>query len=143
MKPALLLAAAAALHWSNIVWEPWLGKPHAELMIQARLDGRGSGLLQLDTGAWKSALYRPGGADITVSGSIAGREFEREPFGFRSDEAKPGRLGTVGLSFFAQRVLILDFVKGRLAILGEGSGFPAISSGDSNLCRCEWSAACC
>ena len=46
-------------------------------------------------------------------------------FGGSSKPGTPVELGTIGAAFFEKRILLLDFVAQRLAILDKGEGLPA------------------
>lgn len=132
--------------WSNMVWESFNVNghtvDHAALMVEVELEGSSTPvLMQLDLGTYLTVMYRSSYArlrrddratenGVLMSGAIANRRFQDETFGFRPDAGepdpskKPIRLGTVGSSFFEHRILLLDFVKQRLAILGEGAALP-------------------
>lgn len=136
--------------WSNMIWEPlqWDGgaEEHGALMVSVKLEGTADApaVMQLDLGTPSTVVYpavygqlaresraKPSGG---VRGTVAGRLFRDEPFGFRGDTPEAGfpneprRLGTVGSAFFEHRILILDFVKQRLAIIGKGADLPATMS---------------
>jgi hypothetical protein len=132
--------------WSNMLWEPLNvgGRTvdHAALMVEVELEGSGAPfLMQLDLGTYLTVMYRSAYAGLRrndsatqngllISGTIANRHFQDETFGFRPDAGEPGpakkpiRLGSIGSSFFEHRILLLDFVKQRLAILGKGAALP-------------------
>ena len=132
--------------WSNMVWEPFNANgrtvDHAALMVEVELEGSGAPfLMQLDLGTYLTVMYRSAYAGlrrndratpngVLMSGTIAKRRFQEESFGFRPDAGEPGpgdkpiRLGSLGSSFFEHRILLLDFVKQRLAILGKGAALP-------------------
>jgi hypothetical protein len=115
---------------------------HAALMVEARLDGIDApAVMQLDTGADADIVYgvpyvqlKPDAAAakdyVLVSGTIAGVRFGREWFNLAAKHGgpiQPGtpvRLGTIGAAFFEKRILLLDFVAQRLAILGKGEEVP-------------------
>jgi hypothetical protein len=86
---------------------------------------------------------RTGSNQALLAGAIAGRGFEREPFFVRKAglpwlnrlaasieqrvatwKGKPVLLGTVGAAFVERRALLLDFVAGKVAILGDGEELP-------------------
>jgi hypothetical protein len=141
---ALLLAGALAagggtepvLGWSKMVWSEMkvAGRtlPHAALSVEVAIDGfPAPALMQLDTGAinWVyrvpkgTALQRTvrGGHEFSISGTAAGRRFHDEWFRSRKDgeymkEGKPV-IGTLGAPFFENRILILDLVASKVAIL--------------------------
>ena len=89
-------------------------------------------------------LTRVGQNQVSLGGTVAGRPFERERFYVRKTagasflslfllslaeriaiwRGKPILLGTIGAVFLEQRVLLLDFVAHRVAILGEGEELP-------------------
>ena len=136
----------AQIHWSNILWAPMqvdgVRLDHAALMVEAAIEGASAPVrMQLDLGTYGTVMYRSAyrrlrGVDpatpglVPMSGSIAGRPFHNEQFGFRADEGggswagPPMVLGSLGSSFFERRVLILDFVRQRLAILGRNARVP-------------------
>ena len=116
---------------------------HAALMVEVELEGSSKPvLMQLDLGTYSTVMHRTPYAElrrkdrvtrniVSMSGTIANRRFQDERFGFRTDVPeptpanKPLRLGTIGSSFFEHRILLLDFVKQRLAILGKGAALPS------------------
>ena len=61
---------------------------------------------------------------------LANCRFQGERFHVRTDfgdpiaPGKPVTLGTVGLDFFGQRILVLDFVRQRMAVLDKGVDLP-------------------
>jgi len=134
------------IHWSNMVWESLRvnGRTveHAELMVEVELEASETPLLmQLDLGTYSTVMYRSAYSELCrqdrttqnsvfMSGAIANRRFENERFGFREDVPKPATaskpllLGSIGSSFFEHRILLLDFVKQRLAILGKRAALP-------------------
>jgi hypothetical protein len=94
---------------------------------------------QLDSGN-----PRIGQNQVQLSGTLAGSRFEREPFYTRKQfgvsflawflestmqrlavmRGKPILLGTIGAEFFEQRLLLLDFVAQRAAILRKDEKLP-------------------
>jgi hypothetical protein len=129
LRPSPAAPEDNQIRWSRMGWEPMNvnGRvvEHAALMADVELKGSGHGLMQLDLGAYSSVLYGSGGRNgVVTSGAIARRPFEDERFGFRGDAPGAGHLGAIGSSFFERRILVLDFVKGRLAILGKGAALP-------------------
>jgi hypothetical protein len=95
-------------------------------------------------------LLDPGGAragrnQVLLGGTVGGRQFEREPFFIRGTagvswlsslllsaqeriaiwKGKEVLQGMIGAAFLEQRVLLLDFVANRVAILGAGEELPA------------------
>jgi hypothetical protein len=132
------------VRWSNMVWVPaqvnGRTEPHAALMVETELEGlRMRGLMQLDLGIDPTVVYgavRAAGDSVTINGTIANRHFQNERFYFRpsagapAPATKPPLLGSIGAGFFEHRILILDFVKQRLAILGKGAVLaPALDRG--------------
>jgi len=124
--------AGPTLGWSNMVWQAQkLGGrdvPHAALMVEVAVEGLPApALMQLDTGAlnWVYRVPKDApwwrGNQVAITGRAAGRRFHDEWFGRRDDPraAMDGKpiVGTLGAPFFENRVLILDFVGSRLAIL--------------------------
>lgn len=133
-----------AIAWSRIVWESdsvtLAGRAveHAALMVEMRLDGMGRPvLMQLDTGTPASVflgksydqLHRNdtvvGQAGRKLGGWVAGRRFDNEIFVVLPNLEEPHRLGSLGATFFEQRVLILDFVSQKIAILDPRQDLPA------------------
>ena len=107
-------------------------------MVELRLDGMsGPMLMQLDTGTPASVLLGKsyeqlhrndtvvGQAARKLGGWVAGRRFDNEVFGVLPNLGEPRRLGSLGAMFFEQRVLIIDFVSQRIAILGPRQDLPA------------------
>jgi hypothetical protein len=88
---------------------------------------------------------RDGRNQIPLSGNLAGTRFHREPFYVRGDagiswimrtlqslsqrldlyKGKPILFGTIGAAFLEHRILLLDFVRQRIAILPKGDELPA------------------
>jgi hypothetical protein len=118
--------------------------PHAALMVAVRLDSLDiPAIMQLDTGANNDLVYTktydslqpketPGDQYwIGLSGTVAGRGFKGDWFAHARDIGRPIQqgdtpiLGTIGAAFFERRILLLDFVAQRLAILGKGEDLPA------------------
>ena len=134
------------VRWSNMVWESFNVNghvvEHAALMVEVELEGSRTPLrMQLDLGTYLTVMYhwayadlrrkdRPTQNSVLMSGTIANRRFQDEGFGFRTDVSEPNPankpllLGSIGSSFFEQWILLLDFVKQRLAILGKGAALP-------------------
>ncbi len=107
-------------------------------MVEMRLDGMsGPMLMQLDTGTPASVflgksyeqLHRNdtvvGQAGRKAGGWVAGRRFDNEVFVVLPNLGEPRRLGSLGATFFEQRVLILDFVAQKIAILDPRQDLPA------------------
>lgn len=73
-----------------------------------------------------------------MSGTIANRRFRNESFRFLGTGGQPTPtpgpilLGSLGDSFFKDRILLLDFVKQRVAILGKDSRMPHGLEGEVN-----------
>jgi hypothetical protein len=138
----------STISWSEMIWGGLTTNgqniPHAALLVDVRLDSLGMipASMQLDTGANQDILYMntykelqpketPGDKNwVGLSGSVAGRAFRGDWFA-HSDQGGPilpGKkplLGTVGAAFFERRILVLDFVAQRLAILGQGKDLPS------------------
>jgi hypothetical protein len=125
------------VRWSNMVWQPAALNgntvAHAALMVEAALAGSPTpAVMQLDLGTPQTLLYNPGGAEksLSVSGTIASRKFRNERFaalriaGAQRPATTPILAGTVGADFFEHRILLLDFVMQRLAILGKDAPLP-------------------
>jgi hypothetical protein len=126
------------VHWSDMLWDKILAggraAQHAALMVETEFEGsRTRGVMQLDLGIYRSVLYRPAAGtlnSVPLSGTIAHRHFRNEKFPSYPYPAapvpatKPILLGTIGTGFFEHRILILDFVAQRLAILGKNAVLP-------------------
>lgn len=131
------------IFWANIVWKSVEAGghlfPHAALMVDAQLEGSNApALMQLDLGNEPTVLYEYSDFKFGIeartlhlmSGTIANRRFRNESFrfldtgGHPTPTARPILLGTLGSSFFNDRILLLDFVRQRVAILGKGSRLP-------------------
>lgn len=129
--------------WSGIVWTPFevdgRSFPHAALMVHAQLQGsKVPALMQLDLGNDPTVLNRYSNLAFgfkantlhLISGTIANRRFHDERIRFldTGDQPTPTGgpifLGSLGGSFFKDRILLLDFVKQRVAILGKGAQLP-------------------
>jgi hypothetical protein len=140
-------AASEPISWSDMIWDALTtggqSIAHAALLVDVRLDSVGiPATMQLDTGADQDMLYtntynslRPKDTPsdkywIGLTGTVAGRPFKGDWFA-HSDQGGPvpaGKtplLGTIGAAFFEKRILLLDFVAQRLAILGKGEDLPA------------------
>ena len=116
----------------------------AAILVPVKLrDLPGDQWFQLDLGATQNSLHGAAVREIsasfplpaggtTVSGEVAGVVVENEPAdilgGFRA-MVGPGQpmpaIGTLGLSFFAHRVLVLDYPNQRFMVLREDEGLPA------------------
>jgi hypothetical protein len=132
--------------WSKMIWVPWKledrVEEHAAMMVSVKLDGVDApAVMQLDLGTPGTVVYRQVWTRLILTaqcsglcGTAAGRPFRDEPFGLIGNTSEVGlpdgqiELGTLGCSFFEHRILILDFVKERLAILGKGEDLPATIS---------------
>jgi hypothetical protein len=131
------------IRWASIVWQSIEVDghtfPHAALMVEAQFqDWKFPALMQLDLGNEPTVLYRfsdpkfgfKARALHLVSGTVANRNFRNEGFRFlgNGDRAAPTagpiHAGSLGSSFFRDRILLLDFAKQRLAILGKGAPLP-------------------
>jgi hypothetical protein len=129
--------------WANIVWVPFAANgdtfPHAALMVDAQLQGlKSPAMMQLDLGIAQTVLYHHSDLNLgfkarvlhRFSGTVANRSFRNETFRFwgtgeqSASTAGPILIGSLGSSFFEDRILLLDFVKQRIAILGRGSQLP-------------------
>lgn len=142
-------AVSANLSWSPIHWESAkIGDrtvDKAALLVPVQLDGRpGPILVQLDLGADLSQfdsvayeqLFGKGTAPrdkpkkLAFTGVFGGARVEEHLFdvvpqrGEPTPAGKPILLGTLGADFFAKRILILDFVRQRVAIVDEGAALP-------------------
>src|SRR5579872_2293406 len=135
-----------SIAWSRMIWHSATvgGRAieHAALMVEVQLDSlTGPAVMQLDTGANNDVLYTkvyeqlhpkdtPGDQYwIGLSGTAAGRPFKGDWFAHSRDfgDAVAGKtpvVGTIGAAFFERRILLLDFVGQRLAILGKGEDLP-------------------
>ena len=131
---------AQQVSWTRINWASAnIGGQrveHAALLVPVRLDGAASpAVMQLDTGADASVLYgvpyHPRSSadpcatqrECTLSGEFGATRFENvqfrvDPkFGASPPPGEVAHLGTIGAQFFEHRVLLLDFVAGRIVIL--------------------------
>lgn len=116
----------------------------AAILVPVKLDGLPGGhQFQLDLGADQSLLHGAAVREVdarfslpvygmTVSGEIAGVAVKNEPVGVLSGfraMAGPAQpmpvIGTLGLGFFAHRVLVLDYPGRRLMVLGKDEVLPA------------------
>jgi hypothetical protein len=134
------------IRWSKLVWySATVGGrkvAHAAPFIEIHVDGMARpALMELDTGTDVTSLYgktlpraMPSlqSRDIaTLSGTMAGCPFANQEFQVLADQGDapdadgPIYLGTVGLGFFKNRVLLMDLVSNRVAILPEGTELPA------------------
>ncbi len=131
--------------WSPITWRSFevdgRSFPHAVLMVDAQLQGsKVPALMQLDLGNDPTVLYDYSNLAFGVkahilhlfSGTIANRRFRDESIRFMETGGQPTPtsgpilLGSLGSSFFKDRILLLDFVKQRVAILGKGLQSPHV-----------------
>src|ERR1051325_9086836 len=117
--------------WTNMIWHSasigGRSVEHAALMVEIKLDGMETpAIMQLDLGSDATMVYgvpygqlhrndtAAGQNMVSLSGTLANRRFEGERFHVRADfgepitPGKPIILGTAGLDFFAQRILLLD-----------------------------------
>jgi hypothetical protein len=149
---AAALSAAPAAHrdeppWHRFTWfAAQLGGEHIPRLaihVPVRLEGlAGEHHLQLDTGASHTVLhggalrdlsptFAPAGRAMTVSGTIAGVAVANEPVGLLPDftatvtQGTPASIvGSLGLSFFAHRILVLDYPGERFMVLPKGAELP-------------------
>ena len=131
------------IRWANIVWKSLEANgdtfPHAFLMVDTQLQNlKSPAFMQLDLGNEPTVLYQFSDLNFgikaqvlhLISGTIANRSFRNESFRIlgTGDQAAPTAgpilIGSLGSSFFKERILLLDFVKQRIAILGKGSAMP-------------------
>lgn len=147
-----MLSATTAAHraqpqWHRFTWfGAQLGGEHiARLAIHVpvSLAGlAGEHHLQLDTGASHTVLHGgalrdldpsfvPAGRSMAVTGTIAGVEVTNEPVGLIPDfratamQGTPSPVvGSLGLSFFAQRILVLDYPGARFTVLSKDAELP-------------------
>ena len=135
------LAHAQPIKWTKMIWEAGdLGprtEPHAALMLEVKLDSQPApARMQLDTGASGNILYvsktEPldlGLMFITLNGSVAGRPMQGEPFikvPRQEPSGDPLLIGTIGVSFFERRILLMDFAAQQIAILDNDEPFPGM-----------------
>ena len=141
------ISPVASIPWHPIIWACWGGHDRSALEVPVRFDGIPAKLaMQLDTGAWTTQLRgdprliprlieRPHGQTgappetVPLSGEIAGCPFRTSipvfPRGIPgADPAGNILIGTLGSDFLRNRILLLDFIHQRVAILPEGSGLP-------------------
>ena len=135
------------LSWTRMIWHSasvgGRSVEHAALMVEIQLDGMDTpAIMQLDLGSDATMVYgvpytqlrrndtAVGRNLVSLSGVLANCRFQGERFHVRADfgdpitPGKPISLGTVGLDFFTQRILVLDFVRQRLAVLNKGVDLP-------------------
>ena len=131
--------AADFISWRPIIWV----SGRAVLEVPVRFDGISAKCsMQLDTAVWTTQLrgdprlieqrYGQTGAPpktVPLSGEIAGCPFGTSFPVFR--RGIPGAdlegnvlIGTLGSDFLRNRILLLDFIRQRVAILPEGNGLP-------------------
>jgi hypothetical protein len=133
------LAHAQPIKWTKMIWEAGdLGprtEPHAALLLEVKLDSQPApARMQLDTGASGNILYMsktapldPAHMFITLNGTVAGRPMQGEPFikmPLQEPSGDPPLIGTIGVSFFEGRVLLMDFAAQQVAILDKDEPLP-------------------
>ena len=140
--------AAEPSEYESLPWRPilWTGSgrgSRAVLDVSARLDGINAELsMQLDSANPITQLYadpyrifgikRPERVATTdrrpLTGEISGCWFRAHipviPRAIRGDRSGPIQIGCLGSDFFARRILLLDFVTQRIAILPEHTELP-------------------
>ncbi|MGV3518278.1 hypothetical protein [Luteitalea sp.] len=149
---AVVLSATLAAQrgdppWHRFTWfAAQLGDEHVARLaihVPASLEGlAGEHRLQLDTGASHTVLhggalrhlsptFAPAARAMTVSGTIAGVAVANEPVGLMQDfqatvmRGTPAPIvGSLGLSFFAHRILVLDYPGERFMVLPKGATLP-------------------
>ena len=133
--------------WDEMVW---ISLPvgdrvieKAVLAVNADIEGlQRRALMQLDLGTYQTVIYGVpynalGGRSeasqtsrIGVSGTVAGLEFQGENFLLDRDHgdapkaSEPVELGTIGANFFNNRILLLDFVRNKVAIVDKSNRLP-------------------
>ncbi len=133
------------VQWSNLVWySATIGGrkvAHAAPFIEIHVDGMARlALVELDTGTDISSLYGKAlprampslkkAHVATLSGTVAGCPFANEEFEVLADQGdapngnRPIYLGTAGLGFFKDRILLMDLVSNKVAILAKGVELP-------------------
>lgn len=133
------LARAQPIEWTKMIWVAGdLGprtEQHAALMVEVKLDSQPEpALMQLDTGASGSVLYVSKTAPLdqadiftALTGTVAGRSMQAEPFikfPFLDPSGHLPLIGTIGVTFFEHRILLLDFVAQQAAILDKDENLP-------------------
>ena len=135
---------------SNLQWDEmvWISLPvgdrvveKAVLAINVGIEGLQRALMQLDLGTYQTIVYGApynalGGrteasqaSRISVSGTVAGLRIQAGNFlldrnhGIAPKAGEPVELGTIGADFFNNRILLLDFVRDKVAIVNK-SNFP-------------------
>jgi hypothetical protein len=149
---AAVLYASPAAQGEERQWLPfrWFGATvggkqieRLALHLPATLTGLpGEHQLQLDTGASHTVLHGgalqdldpafvPGARSMAVSGTMAGVAVTNEPVGvipdFRAtlgDGSPMPIIGSLGLSFFAERILVLDYPRTRFLVLPKHASLP-------------------
>jgi hypothetical protein len=133
----------SSISWCPIIWVSWAGRDKAVLEVPVHFDGITAKLvMQLDTAAWTTQLrgdpHQIGHpkresattpTTVPLSGEIAGCPFRTAiPVSPRPipgpDPAGNILIGTLGTDFLSNRILLLDFVRQRVAILDQGTGLP-------------------
>ena len=137
---------ASEIQWSKLVWySATIGGrqvAHAAPFIEIHVNGMTRpALMELDTGTDITSLY---GRTLPrampslqkrnlamLSGTMAGCPFTNQEFEVLAEQGDapnvngPIYLGTVGLGFFKDRILLMDLVSDRVAILPKGTEIPA------------------
>jgi len=139
------VAHAQSINWTKMIWEAGdLGprvESHAALLLDVKLDSQPAlARMQLDTGASGNVLYMSkterldlAHVSIALSGIVAGRPMLDEPFSrfpLQEPSGDPPVIGTIGVSFFESRILLMDFAAQQIAILDKDEALPgAIARG--------------
>jgi hypothetical protein len=151
--PVLALALTGFAHaqpieWTKMIWQAGdLGprtEQHAALMVEVKLDSQPApAVMQLDTGASGNILYAsktapldPAGVFTALTGTVASRPMRDEPFvklPFLDPSSHLPLIGTIGVTFFEHRILLLDFVAQQAAILDKDETLPAAIGPASRL----------
>jgi hypothetical protein len=132
------LAQAQPIKWTKMIWDAGdLGsrtEPHAALLVEVKLDSQRAPVrMQLDTGSSGNILYiskteplDPARMFITLNGTVAGRPMQGEPFIKEPQDSSsdPPLIGTIGVTFFERRILLMDFAAQQIAILDKGEPVP-------------------
>jgi hypothetical protein len=132
------LAHAQPINWTKMIWNAAdLGsrtEPHAALLVEVKLDSQRAPVrMQLDTGSSGSVLYMsktepldPARMFITLNGTVAGRPMQGELFikAPQDSSGDPPLVGTIGVTFFERRLLLMDFAAQQIAILDKDEPVP-------------------
>lgn len=125
--------------WTNFAWAPQKGAVYVPVKLEFDTS---TYWLQLDTGCEKTLIYEVPLRQLTgqmefkdknlmLSGKIGNYEFENERFRIRKDyggqilsSRKYNEIGTLGLDFFMDKVLVIDYPNDRFCICNSLNELP-------------------